>query len=116
MTPRKSFCRNCHQPIFRALSGFRGWVHVSPRYYFCYVQQAVGYRPVAEPQELEVLYWSKDSHPGLPAEMTPATAEQLAGMDITRDASGVITGIRLKKTSSPEEPALPDGKSKGGAA
>jgi hypothetical protein len=50
--PRRALCRNCHQPIFRALHHLGScWVHVSPRWYYCPVQQAQGYRPVAEPAE-----------------------------------------------------------------
>lgn len=51
MTPRKARCANCRSAIFLPL-GRTSWVHVDPRWYYCAVQQAVGYMPCAHPTEV----------------------------------------------------------------
>lgn len=45
---RVSECKNCDAPIFLPIG--KGWVHVEPRVYACSVQQAINYRPQAEPK------------------------------------------------------------------
>lgn len=44
---RKGKCKNCGSDIFRPI-GRSYWVHVDPRWYRCYVQQAIDYAPYAE--------------------------------------------------------------------
>ena len=48
---RKAICKNCGYPIIRLFRG--GWIHNYPiwQYFACPVQQAIDYRPMAEPKE-----------------------------------------------------------------
>lgn len=49
MSHRISICENCNTKIFRPI-GTVSWIHVSPRRWACYLQQAIDYRPCAEPK------------------------------------------------------------------